>query len=137
MYVLAGLSDKKQKQWVVSLDDVTAYEQVKMTVTKPVDGIYREFLKVLDVVALSWLTRLYHMHIWDSACRLTDWGSGQSFLKRDTGGCVPTRREIKLLSLSGKVYSRILEGRVCRELETQILWEQCGFNPDRKTKDQL
>ena len=46
-------------------------------------------------------------------------------------------RGITLLSLPGKVYSRVLEKRVRSIVEPQIEEEQCGFRPGRGTVDQL
>ncbi|KAK3573216.1 hypothetical protein QTP86_015137, partial [Hemibagrus guttatus] len=46
-------------------------------------------------------------------------------------------REITLLSLPGKVYSRVLERRVRPLVEPRIQEEQCGFRPSRGTLDQL
>ncbi|KAK3522749.1 hypothetical protein QTP86_032027, partial [Hemibagrus guttatus] len=46
-------------------------------------------------------------------------------------------RGITLLSLPGKVYSRVLERRVRPLVEPRIQEEQCGFRPSRGTLDQL
>ena len=46
-------------------------------------------------------------------------------------------RGITLLSLPGKVYSKVLERRVRPIVEPQIEEEQCGFRPGRGTTDQL
>uniref|UniRef100_A0A8C6M0A0 Reverse transcriptase domain-containing protein n=1 Tax=Nothobranchius furzeri TaxID=105023 RepID=A0A8C6M0A0_NOTFU len=102
------------------------------------DEIRPEFLKALDVVGLCWLTRL---------CNIA-WTSGAVPLDRQTGVVVPlfkkgghrvcsNYRGITLLSLPGKVYSGVLERRVRRIVEPQILEEQCGFRPGRGTLDQL
>ena len=40
-----------------------------------VDEVHSEFLRALDVVGLSWLTRLCSI-AWDSASGLADWGGG-------------------------------------------------------------
>ena len=54
-----------------------------------VDEVRPEFLKAMDVVGLSWLTRLWRGHrgqcLWIGRLR---WWS--IFLIRGTGGCVPT-----------------------------------------------
>nr|XP_049610760.1 uncharacterized protein LOC125988936 isoform X1 [Syngnathus scovelli] len=99
-----------------------------------VDEIRPEFLKALDVVGLSWLTRLYNV-AWTSGTVPLDW---------QTGVVVPlfkkvcsNYRGITLLSLPGKVYSGVLERRVRREVEPRIQEEQCGFRPGRGTVDQL
>ncbi|TWW74022.1 hypothetical protein D4764_14G0000230 [Takifugu flavidus] len=77
-----------------------------------VDEIRPESLKALDVVGLSWLTRLCNI-AWTS-------GAGDH-----------------TLSLPGKVYSGVLERRVRRIVEPRIQEEQCGFRPGRGTVDQL
>ena len=46
-------------------------------------------------------------------------------------------RGITLLSLPGKVYSRVLERRIQPIVEPQIQEEQCGFRPGCGTLDQL
>jgi len=58
------------------------------------------------------------------------------FKKGDQRVCA-NYRGITLLSLSGKVYSKVLERRVRPIVEPQIEEEQCGFRPGRGTMDQL
>nr|XP_049578940.1 vacuolar protein sorting-associated protein 4A isoform X1 [Syngnathus scovelli]XP_049578941.1 vacuolar protein sorting-associated protein 4A isoform X1 [Syngnathus scovelli]XP_049578942.1 vacuolar protein sorting-associated protein 4A isoform X1 [Syngnathus scovelli]XP_049578943.1 vacuolar protein sorting-associated protein 4A isoform X1 [Syngnathus scovelli]XP_049578944.1 vacuolar protein sorting-associated protein 4A isoform X1 [Syngnathus scovelli]XP_049578945.1 vacuolar protein sorting- len=103
-----------------------------------VDEIRPEFLKALDVVGLSWLTRLYNV-AWTSGTVPLDWQTGvvvPLFKKGDRRVC-SNYRGITLLSLPGKVYSGVLERRVRREVEPRIQEEQCGFRPGRGTVDQL
>ena len=103
-----------------------------------VDEIRPEFLKALDVVGLSWLTRLYNI-AWTSGTVPLDWQTGvvvPLFKKGDRRVC-SNYRGITLLSLPGKVYSGVLERRVRRTVEPQIQEEQCGFRPGRGTVDQL
>ena len=103
-----------------------------------VDEIRPEFLKALDVVGLSWLTRLYNI-AWTSGTVPLDWQTGvvvPLFKKGDRRVC-SNYRGITLLSLPGKVYSGVLERRVRREVESRIQEEQCGFRPGRGTVDQL
>ena len=103
-----------------------------------VDEICPEMLKALDIVGLSWLTRLYNVA----------WGSGTVPMALQTGVVVPifkkgdrrvcsNYRGITLLSLPGKVYSRVLEKRLWPIVEPQIQEEQCGFHPGRGPVDQL
>ncbi|XDV11655.1 hypothetical protein PO909_000531 [Leuciscus waleckii] len=70
-----------------------------------VDEIHPEYLKSLDVVGLSWRTRL---------CSIAG---------------------ITLLSLPGKVYAKVLEKRIRPIVEPWIQEEQCGFHPGRGTLD--
>ncbi|KAK3528527.1 hypothetical protein QTP70_001730 [Hemibagrus guttatus] len=77
-----------------------------------VDEIRSEYLKSLDVVGLSWLTRLCNI-VWRSGTVPLDWATGvvvPLFKKGDRRVC-SNYRGITLLSLPGKVYSRVLERR--------------------------
>ncbi|KAK3542618.1 hypothetical protein QTP86_031319, partial [Hemibagrus guttatus] len=103
-----------------------------------VDEIRPEYLKSLDVVGLSWLTRLCNI-AWRSGTVPLDWATGvvvPLFKKGDRRVC-SNYRGITLLSLPGKVYSRVLERRVRPLVEPWIQEEQCGFQPSRGTLDQL
>ncbi|KAK3520456.1 hypothetical protein QTP70_024071 [Hemibagrus guttatus] len=103
-----------------------------------VDEIRPEYLKSLDVVGLSWLTRLCNI-AWQSGTVPLDWATGvvvPLFKKGDRRVC-SNYRGITLLSLPGKVYSRVLERRVRPLVEPRIQEEQCGFQPSRGTLDQL
>ncbi|KAL3987397.1 N-acetylgalactosamine 4-sulfate 6-O-sulfotransferase [Sarotherodon galilaeus] len=78
-----------------------------------VDEVRPEFLKALDVVGLSWLTRLCNV-VWRSGAVPLDWQTGvvvPIFKKGDRRVC-SNYRGITLLSLPGKVYARVLERRV-------------------------
>ncbi|KAL0200215.1 hypothetical protein M9458_003402, partial [Cirrhinus mrigala] len=103
-----------------------------------VDDIRPEYLKSLDVVGLSWLTRLCNIAWWLGTVPL-DWLTGvvvPLFKKGDRRVC-SNYRGITLLSLPGKVYARVLERRIRPIVEPRIQEEQCGFHPGRGTMDQL
>ncbi|KAK3520909.1 hypothetical protein QTP86_002418, partial [Hemibagrus guttatus] len=103
-----------------------------------VDEIRPEYLKSLDVVGLSCLTCLCNI-AWRSGTVPLDWATGvvvPLFKKGDRRVC-SNYRGITLLSLPGKVYSRVLERRVRPLVEPRIQEEQCGFRPSRGTLDQL
>ncbi|KAK0138802.1 putative RNA-directed DNA polymerase from transposon X-element [Merluccius polli] len=102
------------------------------------DEVRPEFLKALDVVGLSWLTRLCSI-TWTSGAMPLDWQTGvvvSLFKKGDRRVC-SNYRGITLLSLPGKVYSGVLARRVHRIVEPRIQEEQCGFRPGLGTVDQL
>ncbi|KAK3564292.1 hypothetical protein QTP86_012012 [Hemibagrus guttatus] len=83
-----------------------------------VDEICPEYLKSLDVVGLSWLTHLCNI-AWRSGTVPLDWATGvvvPLFKKGDRRVC-SNYRGFTLLSLPGKVYSRVLERRVRPVLE--------------------
>ncbi|KAK3512120.1 hypothetical protein QTP70_031238 [Hemibagrus guttatus] len=103
-----------------------------------VDEICPEYLKSLDVVGLSWLTRLCNI-AWRSGTVPLDWANGVvvPLFKKGDRRVFSNYREITLLSLPGKVYSRVLERRVRPLVEPRIQEEQCGFRPSRGTLDQL
>ncbi|KAK3547532.1 hypothetical protein QTP86_021516, partial [Hemibagrus guttatus] len=87
-----------------------------------VDEIRPEYLKSLDVVGLSLLTRLCNI-AWRSGTVPPDWVTRvvvPLFKKGDRRVC-SNYRGITLLSLPGKVYSRVLERRVRPVLEGS--WE--------------
>uniref|UniRef100_A0A671UC54 ribonuclease H n=1 Tax=Sparus aurata TaxID=8175 RepID=A0A671UC54_SPAAU len=95
-------------------------------------------LKALGVEGLSWLTRLFNI-AWGSGSVPKEWQTGvvvPLFKKGDQRVCA-NYRGITLLSLPGKVYSKVLERRVRPIVEPQIEEEQCGFCPGRGTTDQL
>ncbi len=100
------------------------------------DEIRPEYLKSLDVVGLSWLTRLCNI-AWRSGTVPLGWQIGvvvPLFKKGDRRVC-SNYRGITLLSLPGKVYARVLERRIRPIVEPRIQEEQCGFGPGRGTLD--
>uniref|UniRef100_A0AAV2JL93 ribonuclease H n=1 Tax=Knipowitschia caucasica TaxID=637954 RepID=A0AAV2JL93_KNICA len=103
-----------------------------------VDEIRPDYLKSLDVVGLSWLTRLCNI-AWRSGAVPMEWQTGvvvPLYKKGDRRVC-SNYRGITLLSLPGKVYSKVLERRLRPMVESRIQEEQCGFRPGRGTLDQL
>ncbi|KAI3359104.1 hypothetical protein L3Q82_002647 [Scortum barcoo] len=94
--------------------------------------------KSLDVVGLSWLTRLCNI-AWRLGTVPLVWQTGvvvPLFKKGDRRVC-SNYRGITLLSLPGKVYARVLERRIRPIVDPRIQEEQCGFRPGRGTLDQL
>ena len=88
-----------------------------------VDEICPEMLKALDIVGLSWLTRLFSVA----------WMSGTVPVELQTGVVVSIFKKG-----DRRVYSRMLERRPWPIVEPQIQEEeQCGFRPERGTVDQL
>uniref|UniRef100_A0A8C1ILG2 Reverse transcriptase domain-containing protein n=1 Tax=Cyprinus carpio TaxID=7962 RepID=A0A8C1ILG2_CYPCA len=106
--------------------------------TPGVDEIRPEYLKSLDFVGLSWLTR--HCNIaWQSGTVPLEWQTRvvvPIFKKGDRRVC-SNYRGITLLSLTGKVYGRLLERRIRLIVEPWIQEEQCSFRSGHGTLDQL
>ena len=103
-----------------------------------VDEVRPEFLRALDVVGLSWLTRSAASLGHRGQCLWTGrlWVVVPLFKKRERRVC-SNYRGITLLSLPGKVYSGVVERRICWIVESRIQEVQCGFRPVRGTVDQL
>ncbi|KAK3535000.1 hypothetical protein QTP70_001958 [Hemibagrus guttatus] len=103
-----------------------------------VDEIHPEYLKSLYVVGLSWLICLCNI-VWQSGTVPLDWATGvvgPLFKKGDQRVC-SNYRGITLLSLPGKVYSKVLERTLLLLVEPRIQEEQCGFRPSRGSLDQI
>ena len=116
---------------LISLAEVTEVVKQLFSGKAPgVDEIRPEMLKALDSVGLLWLTRLYNV-AWGSGTVPMEWQTGvvvPIFKKGDRRVC-SNYRGITLLSLPGKVYSRVLEKRLRPIVKPQIQEEQCGFRP--------
>ena len=123
----------------ISLGEVTVVvKQLHSGKAPGIDEIPPEMLKALGVEGLSWLTRLFNI-AWGSGSVPKEWQTGvvvPLFKKGDQRVCA-NYRGITLLSLPGKVYSKVLERRVQPIVEPCIEEEQCGFRPGRGTTDQL
>uniref|UniRef100_A0AAQ4R3P6 Reverse transcriptase domain-containing protein n=1 Tax=Gasterosteus aculeatus aculeatus TaxID=481459 RepID=A0AAQ4R3P6_GASAC len=95
-------------------------------------------LKAMGVGGLSWMTRLFNI-AWKSGTVPKEWQTGvvvPLFKKGDQRLCA-YYRGITLLSLPGKVFSKVLERRIRPIVKPRIEEEQCGFRPGRGTTDQL
>ena len=68
-----------------------------------------------------------------------EWQTGVlvPLLKKGDQRVLANNRGFTLLSLPGKVYSKVLERRVCPIVDPPIKEEQCGFRPGRGTTDPL
>ncbi|KAI3362600.1 hypothetical protein L3Q82_001686 [Scortum barcoo] len=87
-----------------------------------VDEIRPEYLKSLDVVGLSWLTRLCNIAWWLGTVPLK-WQTGMvvPLFKKGTGEC-------SKFQLQG-IIARVLERRFRPIVNPRIQEEQCGFRP--------
>ncbi|KAI3359375.1 hypothetical protein L3Q82_002875 [Scortum barcoo] len=104
-----------------------------------VDEIRPEYLKSLDVVGLSWLTRLCNI-AWRLGTVPLEWQTGVVFplFKKGDRRVCSNYRGITLLSLPGKVYARVLEKENSADSRpSDSGGNKCGFRPSRGTLDQL
>ena len=134
----AGLEDSGVSSFISVAEVAEVVKKLLGGKAPGVDEIRPEMLKALDIVGLSWLTRLYNV-AWASGTVPVEWQTGvvvPIFKKGDRRVCA-NYRGITLLSLPGKVYSRVLERRLRPIVEPRIQEEQCGFRPGRGTVDQL
>ncbi|KAK3524041.1 hypothetical protein QTP70_017558 [Hemibagrus guttatus] len=126
--------DSEVDSFITQAEVIEVVQQLLGGKAPGVDEIFPEYLKSLDVVGLSWLT-----HLCNIGTVPLDWVNGvvvPLFKKGDRMVC-SNYRGITLLSLPGKVYSRVLERRVRPLVKPRIQEEQCGFRPSRGTLDQL
>ena len=134
----AGAGDSEVDSFITQAEVTEVVGKLLSGKAPGVDEIRPEYLKSLDFVGLSWLTRLCSI-AWQSETVPLDWQTGlvvPLFKKGDRRVC-SNYRGITLLSLPGKVYSRVLERRIRPIVEPQIQEEQCSFHPGRGTLDQL
>ena len=132
------LGDLEVGRPITGAEVTEAVKQLRGGGAPGLDKIRPGYLKALDVVGLSWLTRLCNI-AWRSGAAPLEWQTGvvdPIFKKGDQRVC-SNYRGITLLSLPGKVYARVLEKRVRSIVEPRIEEEQCGFRPGRGTTDQL
>lgn len=95
-------------------------------------------LKAMGVEGISWMTHLFNI-AWESGTVPKKWQTDVvvSLLKKGDLRVHANNWGITLLSLPGKVDSRVLERRVWPIAEPQIEEEQCGFCPGHGTTDQI
>ena len=103
------------------------------------DGCAVEYLKKGGEVMIDWLVRLLNVCFvcgrvpadWCSACIVPLYkGKGDRFECGNSRG-------ISLLCVVGKLYGRILIGRIRRQTESVLGEEQCGFRSGRGCIDQI
>ncbi|KAI3363494.1 hypothetical protein L3Q82_011586 [Scortum barcoo] len=106
-----------------------------------VDEIRPEYLKSLDVVGLSWLTRLCNI-AWRLGTVPLEWQTGvvvPLFKKGDRRECVPTTEDQDHTSQPPRegLSPGYWRGEFGPIVDPWIQEEQCGFRPGRGTVDQL
>ena len=114
----------------ISLAEVAEVVIQLFSVKAPgVDEIRPEMLKALDIVGLSWLTRLCNV-AWGSGTVPVVWQTGVvvPFFKKGDRSVCSNYRGITLLRLPWKVYSRVLEKEAPADWQTsnsgRAMWLQ-------------
>ena len=116
-----------------------ALQKTKSGKAAGTDGIAAEFLKQGGVSVRDWLVRLYNICMergeapenWQKAVIVPLYKG-----KGDKRECT-NHRGVSLLSITGKVYGRVVINRVIKDTESQIGEEQCGFRKGRGCVDQI
>ena len=95
-------------------------------------------LKALGNIGIEWLWRVFQV-----ACGTgevpPDWQNGVvvPIFKKGDKNNYANYRCITLLSIPGKIYTKVVEARIRAVVEPMITDEQCGFHPNRGTTDQV
>ena len=122
-----------------SLEEVTAAIKAMKSGKAPgADGVTAEMLKADVNVAAPILTEIFKQ-IWEKGQIPEAWKTGLIFKlpkKGDLGDC-NNWRGIALLSLTSKVFSRIVLSRLTAVLEKDLRPQQAGFRPVRSCSDHI
>ncbi|XP_068082743.1 LINE-1 retrotransposable element ORF2 protein [Anabrus simplex] len=113
-----------------------AIKQLKNGKAQGHDGIAPEMIKNLGKKAGNFLFKIM-VEAWRTKKVPRDWEVAviiPIFKKGDNREC-SNHRGISLLSVPGKVFSKILETRLRKEVEAKLEEAQCGFRPNRSTQD--
>ena len=122
-----------------SLEEVTAAIKAMKSGKAPgADGVTAEILKADVNVTAPILTEIFKQ-IWEEGQIPEVWKTGLIFKlpkKGDLGDC-NNWRGITLLSLTSKVFSRIVLSRLTAVLEKDLRPQQAGFRPGRSCSDHI
>ncbi|VDP61197.1 unnamed protein product [Schistosoma curassoni] len=115
-----------------------AIRQIKSGKSAGPDNIPAEALKT-DVAVTARILHYLFNKIWDGEQVPTDWKEGLLIKipkKGDLSNC-NNYRGITLLSISGKVFNRVLLNRMKDCVDAQLRDKQAGFRKDRSCTDQI
>ena len=122
-----------------SLEEVTAAIKAMKSGKAPgADGVTAEMLKADVNVTAPIVTEIFKQ-IWEEGQIPEAWKTGLIFKlpkKGDLGDC-NNWRGITLLSLTSKVFSRIVLSRLTAVLEKDLRPQQAGFRPGRSCSDHI
>ena len=127
-----------EEEVFTSAEVATAIKRTKSGKAAGEDEIRPQMLKSLTGEGILWLRRVCQV-AWKFGKTLRDWQTSViiPIFKKGDRKQYTNYREISLLSLPGKVYSKCLE-RKCREIvESKLKDGQFGFREGRSTTDQI
>ncbi|KAL1447535.1 hypothetical protein WDU94_013872, partial [Cyamophila willieti] len=115
-----------------------AIGQLKNKKSPGIDGITAELIKGARNTSIGLLHELFK-RIWEEKCVPADWRDATVvpiFKKGNKAKC-DNYRGISLLSIPGKILSRVLYNRLNPFLEQYLEETQSGFRPSRSTVDMI
>ena len=117
---------------------LNAKHKIKLGKAPGADGIYPEMVAKQGTEADKLLLKLCQL-AWKNKAIPNDWRKSTIIPIHKSG---PTTlcenyRGISLLSVPGKVYSRIIESRLRKTVENKLLEHQSGFRPGRSVQDHI
>ena len=100
------------------------------------DGIYSDIIRGVDERVLQVLTNIIK-EAWKENEVPQDWKDAQLFtiFKKGDRRICGNYRGISLLSISGKVFTRVLLNRLSSQIDQFVPEAQCGFRADMGTVD--
>lgn len=128
--------DEEDPGQITNDELIKALNKMKLGKAAGHDGIAPELLKYMGEDGQILLLKVINA-AWRQATIPSDWQVAiinPIFKKGDNQLC-QNHRGISLLTVAGKIYSRILTERLKSEIEHQLEEEQCGFRSNRGTQD--
>jgi hypothetical protein len=115
-----------------------AIKQLKNWKAPGVDKIHAEYLKYGGEKAAQWMHRVIEA-VWSSGEIPEDWRKMIIILLHKKGSREECNnaRGISLLSVPGKVFTRVILNRIFRKINQIMRENQCGFRPGRGCQDQV
>ncbi|XP_067001635.2 LINE-1 retrotransposable element ORF2 protein isoform X1 [Anabrus simplex] len=103
-----------------------------------IDEIRPEMVKYSGKAGMKWLHRVVKL-AWSVGKVPSDWAKAviAPIYKQGNRKDCNNYRGISLISIPGKVFTGILEGRVRSVVERKLDENQCGFRPQRGCQDQI
>lgn len=133
-------SDEDDAVDPVTLEEVSlALKSLKNNKAPGICAITAEMIKAGGDCMLRWLTHIIN-HVWVTELLPSDWTRGVTlpFWKRKGDRLVcSNHRGITLLSIPGKLFTRILLTRALSKIRDSRRPQQAGFMPNRSTTDHI
>ncbi len=133
-------SEKARQEKPPTLAEVQlAMKQMKSGKAPGSDEITADLPKAGGLTVVKWLHQLF-VDIWESEEIVEDWGLAiliRLFKNKGDKKLCDNYRGISLLSVTSKLFSRVILNRIQYVVDNQLLEEQAGFRANRSTIDQV